>query len=371
MISYRRTLAIFNKECMHILRDPFTLIFALIMPVVMVLMFGTSIEFNVRNVPTAYLDQNKSQSSRVFLDALSSSHYFKVRSVSSPYRGVKLLEREQARALIIIPPDFESTLLGKGNGKIQVLIDGTDNSSGNALMGYLGAIQVKSLQNMIKMKLPVEPITLKTRFLFNPELNSRWFVVPALAAVIMAILSILLTALTVSREWENGSMELLLSTPVRAAEVILGKMVPYAFLGLFAVVLLYIIARTLYGLPFAGTHWIFWLGTLLFLLTYLGQGLLVSTMIRSQQAAVQIALMLGLMPTMLFSGFIFPIEHMPLGFQYFTTFFPARWYVSIARDQFLQGSTFIELILPFSMLFLFAYLVIQLCILKFKGNLES
>lgn len=371
MIVLRRIRAMFQKEVMHIARDPFTLIFALVMPVVMVLMFGTAIEFNVQDVPTAYVDQDKSPASRTFLEALGSSRYFKLRPVDSPYQGLKLLEQEKVKALAVIPPQFESMLMGRKMGKIQILIDGTDNTSGTAMTGYLAQVQAKSLEKVFQTPLPKGKISVISRFLFNPELNSRWFVVPALAAVVMAILSILLTSLTISREWENGSMELLLSTPVRATEVILGKMMPYAILGLFSVFLLYLLARFLYGLPFVGNHCVFLLGTLLFLVTYLGQGLLVSTLIRSQQAAVQISLMVGLLPTMLFSGFIFPIEHMPLGFQYLTMMFPARWYVQIARDQFLQGSTFMELWLPFLMLFLFAYLVLQLCILKSKGNLEA
>lgn len=371
MLSQRRIFAIFKKEVRHIIRDPFTLIIALILPVIMVLMFGTAIEFNVREVPTAYLDQDKTQASRSFLDTLSSSRYFKIRPVTSPHDGFQLMERELVHALVIIPPEFEKNLLGKNEGKIQVLLDGTDNSSVGALSGYLGAIQQKVIQNIYpNSNVNAPAVKLSSRFLFNPELNSQWFIVPALTAVIMAILSIMLTALTISREWENGSMELLLSTPVHSSEIILGKIMPYAGLGILAVIMVYIIARTLYGLPFVGSLWIFWFGTILFLLTYLGLGLLISTLIRNQQAAVQVALTLGLLPSVLFSGFIFPLEHMPVGFQYFSSIFPARWYVDIVRDQFLKGSSFGDLWLQFSILLSAAYFVIQLCIVKFKGNLE-
>lgn len=371
MFVARRLRAMFQKEVMHIVRDPFTLIFALVMPLVMMLMFGAAIEFNVQNVPTAVIDQSHSQASRTFLETLGSSAYFKLQSVPSPHQGLKLLEQETVKALVVIPPDFESMLMGRSRGKVQMLIDGTDNTSGTAISGYLAQIQAKSLKKVAPDSPSTPALSVVSRFLFNPELNSQWFTVPALAAVVIAILSILLTSLTISREWENGSMELLLSTPVRPTEVILGKLGPYALLGLFSVFLLYLLARLLYGLPFAGQHWVFVLATLLFLVAYLGQGLLVSTLIRSQQAAVQIALIIGLLPTMLFSGFIFPIESMPSGFQMLTTLFPARWYVQIARDQFLQGSTFSELLLPFGMLTLFSHLILQFCVLKSKGNLEA
>lgn len=370
MISNRRISAILKKEIFHILRDPFTLIIALVLPIVMVLMFGTAIEFNVREVPTAYLDQDKSQASRLFLDALSSSEYFKVHPVDSSFRGFQHMEQERARSLVIIPPNFERDLFGRNDAKVQVLLDGTDNSSVSALIGYVGAVQKKALCKLFKVDEPQPALKVESRFLFNPELNSRWFIVPALAAVIMAILSIMLTALTISREWENGSMELLLSTPVRSAEIILGKILPYAVLGIFAVIMVYVIARTLYGLPFVGKHWIFWLGTILFLLNYLGLGLLVSTLVHNQQAAVQIASTLGLLPAMLFSGFIFPLEHLPTCFQYVSAIFPARWYVDIARDQFLKGSLFTDLWMHFAILAVSAFVIIQLCILNFKRTLE-
>jgi ABC-2 type transport system permease protein len=274
---------------MHIWRDPFTLVFALIMPVLMVLLLGSSIEFNVQSVPTAYVNQDNTPTSRTFLDDLSSSHYFKLFRSSSPKEGLSWIEQEKVKALILIPPHFESSFLGRGEGQIQVLLDGTDNSAGNSLVGNLNAIQAKIAQNFL-YTFSKDPFTVKTRFLYNPELNSSWFVVPALAAVIMAILSLLLTALTVSREWENGSMELLLSTPVKAVEVVLGKVFPYSILGLFAVFIVYIVARTFYQIPFVGSSCLFWLATFLFLITHLGFGLLISTLVRNQQAAVQIAM---------------------------------------------------------------------------------
>lgn len=371
MINFTRIFAIFRKEIFHVMRDPFSLIIAIIMPVVMVLMFGSAIEFNVRNVPTAYVDQNNSQSSRLFLRMLGSSEYFKLIPTYSIKDGYKSLERENARALIVIPPKFEDDLLGKGTADIQILLDGTDNSSVGAIAGYIGSIQTKVVKEIQKISNITSPVKIETRFLFNPELNSQWFIVPALTAVIMAILSLLLTSLTISKEWENGSMELLLSTPIRPLEIVIGKIVPYALLGVFAVIMVYVIARTIYHLPFVGSYFIFGLGTLLFLLSYLGLGLFVSTAIRNQQAAVQAAMSLGLMPAMLFSGFLFPLEHMPVGFRYVANIFPARWYVDIVRDQFLKGSSFFDLILPFSALFLATYVIVQICVLKFKGTLEK
>ncbi|MDR0624946.1 MAG: ABC transporter permease [Holosporales bacterium] len=371
MVSRRRVFSILKKEVFHILRDPFTIIMALVMPVVMVLIFGNAIEFNVQKVPTAYVDQDHSQSSRMLLRMLGSSQYFKLEPVDSVLQGNQRMERERASALIVIPPTFEMNLSGRCPSHVQVLLDGTDNSSVGAIAGYIGLIQEKIIKEIYKGGSIKAPLKVESRFLFNPELSSQWFIVPGLTAVIMAILSILLTALTISREWESGSMELLLSTPVRPIEIVCGKIIPYAFLGIFSVFVVYLIARIVYSLPFVGSHWVFGLGALLFLLSYLGLGLLVSTVVRNQQAAVQVAMVLGLMPSMLFSGFIFPLEQMHVVCRWIATIFPAQWFVDIARDQFLKGSSIANLWLPFSALLANVCLIVSLCVQKFKRTLEK
>jgi ABC-2 type transport system permease protein len=369
--AVRRVLAIFKKEVYHIVRDPFSLLIALVMPVMMVLMFGSAIEFNVQDIATTYVDQSNTPASRTFLNLMGSSGYFKLFRSDSISSGCERLETEKAKALIIIPSTFERDVLGRKQGQIQVLLDGTDNSSISAVSGYLGVVQNQAIAE-ITQKFDEKPkVQVVSRFLFNPELSSQWFIVPGLTAVIMAILSILLTALTVSREWENGSMELLLSTPIRPIEIIGGKILPYAGLGLLSVLVVYLVARLLYGVPFVGSHLVFATGTLIFLFAYLGLGLLVSTSVKTQQAAVQIAMVVGLMPSMLFSGFIFPLEHMPQVFKSIATIFPARWYVQIARDQFLKGSTFRALLYPFASLTFHLFLIISVCLVKFKRTLEK
>ncbi|MDR1597404.1 MAG: ABC transporter permease [Holosporales bacterium] len=368
---FGRVFAIFRKEICHILRDPFTFLMALVMPIIMVLMFGSAIEFNVQNIATAYVDQSKTPASRTFLNLLGSSKYFRLNELRSISGGIKSMESEQAKALIIIPSTFERDVLGNKSGKVQVLLDGTDSTAIGAISGYIGAVQGRAISEICGAPSSQPPVQLVTRFMFNPELNSQWFTIPGLAAVVMAILSIMLTALTISREWENGSMELLLSTPVRPMEIVGGKILPYGALGLLSLLFLYIVARMLYGLPFVGSHLVFLLGSVLFLVAYLGLGLLVSTIVSNQQAAVQMALMIGMMPAMLFSGFIFALEHMPAGFRVFASIFPARWYVQIARDQFLKGSAFLELKQPFAALFASAFVVMCLCVFKFKKTLEK
>ena len=366
---WRRALAVARKEVYHILRDPTTLGAALALPVFMVIMFGVAIEFNVKNVALAVSDSDQSQSSRRLLDTFGSSGYFLIRRVSSPREGITEVSAERARAALIIPPRFEQDLFAGRGAEVQILVDGSDNSTVGPVLGY-----VASIQNMASQRIgdfdPAPAYEFRTRFLFNPELNSRWFVIPGLTVVVMSILSILLTALTVAREWENGSMELLLSTPVQPLEIIVGKLAPYGILGIIAVVFVYVIARTVFGVPFVGSLWVFGFGCLLFIITYLAQGLLISVVTRKQTIAMQLSMMSGMLPSNLLSGFIFPIESMPTFFQYFTMILPARWFMRIARDTFLKGSSLIELAGPFLALSLICALMIFLAARRFKRDLE-
>jgi ABC-2 type transport system permease protein len=366
---WKRAAAITKKEVFHILRDPYTLALALGMPVFMVVIYGIAIDFNVKNVNLAVHDGDQTQTSRRLIDTFSSSDYFHIRNADSPSDAQSQVGDESARAALIIPPRFEKDLLAGRSAEAQVMLDGADNSTVGPVSGYVGAIETIAGKNIADFS-PTSPYELRTRFLFNPELNSRWFVVPGLAVVVMAILSILLTSLTVAREWENGSMELLLSTPVRPLEIIVGKLAPYGVLGLIAVGIVFVIARVFFGVPFVGNYFVFGAGCLIFLVTYLAQGLLISVITRNQQVAMQFAMMTGFLPSQLLSGFVFPIASMPLFFQYFTMIFPARWFMKISRDTFLKGSNLLELGGSFLALSLICWFMIWKATSRFQRDLE-
>ena len=308
---WERALAIARKEVYHIQRDPFTLILALVFPVFMVVVYGFSIDFNMKNIGMAVSDSDQSRSSRELRLAFGSSNYFQLRDAGSPLDAQQDVQGERTKTALIIPPRFERDLFAGRSASVQILVDGADNSAVGSVGSYVGTIQKLANKNIAGFD-PKFPYELRTRFLFNPELDSTWFVIPGLIVVVMALLSIMLTALTVAREWENGSMELLLSTPVQPLEIIVGKLAPYGALGLFAVTMTYVIARTVFGVPFVGNLAVFGLGTLLFLITYLAQGLLISVTARNQQLAMQMAMVSGLLPSNLLSGFVFPIASMPL-----------------------------------------------------------
>jgi len=367
---WSRAGAIAQKEVYHVLRDPFTLTLAIGLPVFMVFVFGYAIEFNVKDIHLAIHDGDQTRTSRQVVEAFGSSGYFIVDPVSSPNQAMRHIAGDQDRAALLIPGGFQKDLFSGRSTTAQVLLDGSDNSTVGPILSY-----VSTIQNIASVKLgdytpPSSEIVLKTRFLFNPELNSRWFVIPGLVVVVMAILSVLLTALTVAREWENGSMELLLSTPVEPLEIIVGKIAPYAVLGMAAVAFVYVIARTVFGIPFEGSLWVFGLGCVLFLAAYLAQGLLISVATRKQQLAMQIGIMSGLLPAQLLSGFIFPVESMPAFFRYFTMILPARWFMTIARQSFLKGTTLTEMGAAFSALSILCLILVRTASKRFKKDLE-
>jgi hypothetical protein len=253
---WNRVGAIAEKEFYHVLRDPFTLMLAIGLPIFLVVVFGVAIEFNVRNIPLAVYDADNTQVSRELIDLFAKSNYFITHQASNPQDALQKIMSNNDRAALIIPGGFQKELYVGRVTDIQVLLDGSDNSTVVPILGYIKVIQQMAGKRLANFN-PPSAVNLKTRFLFNSELNSRWFVIPGLIVTIMALLSILLTALTVAQEWENGSMELLLSTPAEPLEIIIGKLVPYAVLCLGAVVFVYVVSRTVFGLPFRGSLLVF------------------------------------------------------------------------------------------------------------------
>jgi ABC-2 type transport system permease protein len=370
-MSYRwsRAVAVARKEVYHVLRDPFTLMLSLGLPVFMVFAFGFAIEFNVKDIHLAVFDADQTSTSRQVTDTFASSGYFIVDPVSSPDAAFRALAGDHDRAALIIPGSFQKDLYSGRSARAQLLLDGSDNSTVGPILGYVGSIQSIASRRIADFN-PPGPVSLKTRFLFNSELNSRWFVIPGLAVVVMAILAVLLTALTVAREWENGSMELLLSTPVEPLEIIVGKLAPYAVLGLASMAFVYLMSRTVFAVPFRGSLLVYGAGCVLFLSAYLAQGLLISVLTRNQLVAMQVAIVSGLIPANLLSGFIFPIESMPVFFQYLTMIMPARWLTIIARESYLKGATLVDMWEPFAALAILCTIAVALAVGKFKKDLE-
>ena len=361
--------AIARKEIFHILRDPFTVAFAIGMPVFFVTLYGFVIDFNVKNLGMSVYDGDKTQHSRQLIETFTSSGFFTIKYLDSIRQAISALDSERTKAALIINRGFEKDLNAGKSTRVQILLDGADNSSSGVILSYLSGVQLAAV-NKLSPDTFSPPVNINTRFLFNPELNSRWFVIPGLAVLVLAVIAILLTALIIAKEWENGSMELLLSTPVKPIEIIIGKIAPYTVLSFLGVLLIYLASRIVFGIPFRGSHLVFVVGCLLFLGAYLAMGLLISVIARKQQISMMIAIVTGLLPSLLLSGFVFPIESMPLFFRYFTMIFPARWFMIICRGVFLKGAGITELIVPFTALIILNLILIGAALKKFRRDLE-
>ena len=367
--SWLRVGAVARKEWYHIRRDPFTMAVGLVLPLIMVLVYGIAIDFIIKNVHLTISDSDQSQSSRRLIDTFVSSGYFRGRTARAPMAAMTAVVSGDAKGALIIPPRFERDLFNGRSGHVQILLDGCDNSTVTPVLSYLDTIEEMASSKLVGAT-SAPPYDLRVRYLFNPELNSRWFTIPGLIVVIMAILAVFLTALTVAREWENGSMELLLSTPVEPFEIIMGKAIPYAAMGALAIAFVYVVARFTFGVPFEGRLWVFALGCAVFLVTYQAQGLLISVLTRNQAVAMQAAMISGMVPSNLLSGFVFPIASMPRFFWYFTMLLPARWFMVIARHSFLEGSSFEQLRVPFMALGISCAAMTTLAVRAFKRTLE-
>lgn len=364
----RRALSISRKEIRHIRRDPVTLVVSLGLPVLLVLFFGFAINFDVKRVDLLVADGDHSRVSRELVDLLSSSGYFHVRHAGSAREAADALGAEKGKAALVIEPDMGRDMLSGRPVQAQLLLDGADNSNAGIVASYVAAAESEVRIRLTDSSPP--PVALRTRFLFNPELDSHWFVVPGIFVIVVGLISSLLTALTVAKEWENGSMELLLSTPVRPLEIIAGKLAPYMGLSFAAIVLIYALARLVFAVPFLGSHLIFALATALFLAATMAQGLVISVVTRQQQLAFQTAMNTGMMPIQLLSGFIFPIASMPVVFQWLTMIIPARWYMTLTRALFLRAPEFSMLVGPLAALTVLAVVFMTVAWKKFKTDLE-
>jgi len=343
-----RALAIAHKEVMHIQRDPQTLGFALVMPIVLLLIFGYAVSFDVERIPLVVVDQDRTPAARVLVDKFTASGTFRVVAQRQDPAEVETLFRSySAKAALVIPKGFGRSL-GRGTqADAQLLLDGADNTTASIALGYASAVSLAaSRDELLAIVGEVEPsLAARTRVFFNPTLQSSIFLVPGLMAVILVMIAVMATAMTIAREYEQGSMEQLFATPVGRLEVILGKLLPYFFLGLVQVLMVLALGVTLFDVPVNGSLWWLFAVSCVFLLAMLMQGLLISVVTRSQMVASMVAAMSTFMPALLLSGFVFPVENMPWPLQVVAAAMPARYFVRSLRAVLLRGNG-LEVIWP-------------------------
>jgi ABC-2 type transport system permease protein len=348
-LKYFSSLNIFpivRKEFRQIKSDKRILGVLLFIPALMLLMFGYALNFDVKHTSLAVYDEDRSSTSREFLEKIFVSEYFDmVRTIEDKKEIDGVLDREEVRGVIVIPAGFAKKIQRGEKASIQVIVDGANSNAASTVLGYIGTIvQQYSLNIMANsfirsgrqaIRLPID---FQPRLLYNPELKSAKFLVPGLIAFILMITTVISTAMAVVRERELGTMEQIIVSPVRPIELILGKTVPYTLISLFATVTILFLGYLLFDVSIKGSVLLLSLVTLLFIIGGLGVGLLISSMVETQQLAFMVAVIVSMLPTFILSGFIFPIRNMHFIIQAVTYLLPARYFLSALRAIILKGA---------------------------------
>jgi ABC-2 type transport system permease protein len=338
--------AVARKELLHIIRDPRTLIAILAMPILQLFLFSYALSFDVKNIPTAVLDQDVSQQSRQFVSAFEKSGYFTVtRRVSSLAEVDDVFDRGLDRAVVILKPGFGARLAAGETGEAAVLLDGSEPNSAQLGQGYAtglarafgGKLTVSGAQTWgldARRATSIRPLV---RVWYNPEAQSAIYLIPGLVVVLIMFVTIQQTANTLVREKDAGTVEQLLVAPLRRAELMVGKLAPWVVLAAIDVVVITVVGVFLFGVPFRGDVWLYALASFLFIAGCLGFGLIISARATTIESANILATLLSILPGFLLSGFVFPIRNMPVALQFVTYLFPARYYMVINRTIFLKG----------------------------------
>jgi ABC-2 type transport system permease protein len=342
----RRIRALVRKETLQVLRDPSSIAMGIILPLILILLFGYGLSLDVKNVPLAVVIDQPSDEAVGLTAAFRLSPYFQPRIARSlPYAQQLLVERK-VDGIVRIPPDF-ARQISLGHADIQLIVHGADANRARIIQVYVqGAVGAWSAQRMAQGgAADAPPVTLQTRMWFNEANDSTYFLVPGLIVLVMTLIGGLLTAMVMAREWERGTLEALLVTPVRSGEILIGKTLPYFLLGMIGLAVCVLAAKFLFQVPLRGSFWVLIGASMLYMLVALGIGLLISSWVKNQLVASQLTMLVTFMPAFMLSGFMFDLRSMPLAIQVVTYMLPARYYVALLQSVFLAGDVW-SVVLP-------------------------
>lgn len=341
----QRVRAVARKEFIHVLRDPRSLGMGIAIPMLLLVLYGYALTLDVDNVPMVVWDQSESPASREFISRFEGSRYFSVRSYVRNYREVeRAIDSGKALAALVVPRDFASRVESGRTAAVQLIVDGSDANTATLAAGYAEAatlayseqVSLRQVQRTGTAALRA-PLEFRARVWFNADMESKNYIVPGLIAVIMMVIAAMLTSLTVAREWERGTMEQLISTPVKSRELILGKLLPYLSIGLVDVLLAVLLGEFLFRVPLRGSVALLFIVAVVFLVGAMSMGLLISIVTKSQLLANQLAMVFTFVPSLLLSGFVFAIANMPTPLQIVTYVIPARYFVALLKAIYLKG----------------------------------
>ncbi|MFH1155229.1 MAG: ABC transporter permease [Pseudomonadota bacterium] len=378
MISATRLIAVARKESIHILRDWRSLFLALAIPVVLIMLFGYALTLDLRKVPTVVWDQSRTGQSRDMISLLAGSPYFSIIGYPDNYQNLQLaLDRGRAMIALIIPGDFAGAVAAGEKTVIQVIGDGSDANTSRLAMGYAQAVGMIYSSSVAAAQAARSgrggltlPVDLVQRAWYNPSLRSQNAIIPGIIAIVMIVIAAMLTSVTIAREWETGTMEQLIATPLRGPELIFGKVIPYFVIGMTDVGIAVTLGKWLFHVPIVGNAGLVFAMAALFLTGALFFGMTLSIVLKSQVLANQIAVVAGFLPTLVLSGFVFAIENMPLPIQCITFIVPARYFIALLRGIYLKGIGLEILWADMVMLAIYTGVMILLANRKFKFKLE-
>ena len=372
-----RVWAVARKEFIHVIRDPRSLGMGIAIPMLLLLLFGYALTLDVDNVPLVVWDQSESPASRQLVSGFLGSRYFLLRSYVHNYPEVEqAVDSRRALMALIIPRDFSGRIESGRLAPVQIIVEGSDSNTATIAMGYADVVALAYSQgvavNTLRRtggRMIQTPVDLRPRVWFNADMESKNYIIPGLIAVIMMVIAALLTSLTVAREWESGTMEQLISTPLKGSELILGKLLPYFAIGMLDVLLAVVMGQFLFRVPLRGNVALLFAMAAIFLAGALSLGMVISIVTKSQLLASQLAMVLTFLPSFLLSGFMYAIGNMPHAIQLVTYLIPARYFVALLKGIYLKGIGLEILALEAGLLTVFGAAMVLFANLKFKKKL--
>ena len=344
-------LAILQKEFRQILRDPMTLLFVLLMPVVLVMLFGYSIKNEINNANIAVLDYSQSTHSKQLIKNMTASGYFTVnQGLSGEKDAESFFQKGTGSMVVVIPKNFEEDIVKNNHAKIQLVVDASDLNVSTTLVSYANQVVMQYQKSLGAVNVDIQPVDIRVKMQYNPRLESAYMFIPGNIALIMILITSLMTSITLSKERETGSWRLLAITPANQYVIVLGKIIPYMILSLICTAMVIVLGVVIFKMPMYGSIALLMLLCFLFMFTACSLGVLISVFTGTQQVAMLICMLGFFLPTLLLSDFIFPIENMPMVLQIFSHIVPAKWFILALRDIMIKGAGLELLWLPVTIL---------------------
>lgn len=368
----KRLKAVIIKEFAHILRDPTSLTIIFLMPLLMMFIFGYSINYDLENIEAGVIDFSDGEISQKLIDRFANNRYFVIEHLREQYpasdpleKGESLLKSGDLKEVIVIPADFSQKIKNRMKTDVGIIIDGSDSNVANLLYQYNEMILLDFLSDFQNLE---QVVKVKTKILFNPEVKSAFFFIPGIIAILLMMISAILTSISISREKESGSIDLIFISPLRSPEIIIGKTIPYIFVALVAEGLILFFAYFWFGVPFRGNLLVLLVFSLLYIITGLSMGILISAVVPSQKAAMFAALLSTLLPSIMLSGFIFPLDSLAPVLQWISHLVPATYFLKIIRGVVVKGSEIKHFVTEGLALVIFSFVLLSIAGIKFARN---